>query len=163
MFRELVFGVSGTEFPKYPAQHWAQWEDHGPILIRPGDGYELEFGGGHPQGSLESTNLLIKNRGSGCEQPKQRASWYLIVNAGIAGTPFSHCIFESVRMDRFDFSAWREFWHDGGCIEVVKDSGSRSLLAAIVNGFIRFGEVDWSDPQPTASTISSREQLEAWH
>jgi hypothetical protein len=65
-------------------------------------------------------------------------------------------------MDSFDFPKWRDFWHEGGCIEVVKEKGSRSLLTAIIGGCIKFGEVDWSDPQPVVHTITSRERLEAW-
>lgn len=128
-----------------------KWQDHGPILIGPDDGYEPVLQGGHPQGSLESTNLLRKGD-----------KWYLIVNAGIRGTPFSHCIWESDRMDSFDFPRYRDFWPEGGCIEIVKERGSRSLLAAIIWGCIKFGEVDWSEPQPVVRTITSREQLEAW-
>jgi hypothetical protein len=98
---------------------------------------------------MESTNLLTKN-----------GKWYLIVNASMR-SPIHHWVFESDRMDKFDFKAGREFWKEAGCIEVVKERGSKALLAGLING-IRFGEVDWSDETPTAHTIETREQLKAW-
>jgi hypothetical protein len=54
------------------------------------------------------------------------------------------------------------FWEEGGCIEVVKTVGDRSLLAGLIGGCIRFGEVDWSDPARTAATITTADQLKAW-
>jgi hypothetical protein len=127
------------------------WEDHGPILRSSKDGYEPVFAGGHKQASLESTNLLRKGD-----------KWYLIVNGALRDIEDRHHIFTSDRMDRFDFSSRRGFWAEGGCIEVVKEKDARSLLAGLIGGCIKFGEVDWSDPQPTAHTIASREQLESW-
>jgi hypothetical protein len=127
------------------------WEDHGPIMRSSKDGYEPVFAGGHRQASLESTNLLTRN-----------GQWYLIVNGALRDVPERHHILESDRIDGFDMSTRREFWKEGGCIEVVKDRGSRSLLAGLIGRCIRFGEVDWSEPLPTARTITSREQLEAW-
>ena len=128
----------------------AHWEDHGPILIGPAEGYEPVLSGGHLQASLESTNLIPKN-----------GKWHLLVNGTIRDVDTHHWIIESDRMDRFDLSAGREFWREGGCIEVVKDLGSRSLLAGVAGG-IKFGEVDWSEPQPVAHSIGSAEALAAW-
>ena len=54
------------------------------------------------------------------------------------------------------------FWNEGACIEVVRDDGTRSLLAAVIGGCLRFGEVDWSAPQPVARTITDREALQRW-
>ena len=128
-----------------------RWDDHGPILIGPAEGYECRLEGGHVQASLESTNLLTRN-----------GKWYLLVSAAVRDTKTRHWVFESDRMDRFDFDEKREFWNEGGGVEIVKERGSRSLLAGMCAGFIGFGEVDWSDPQPTGRSIASREQLAAW-
>ncbi|MGQ9581282.1 MAG: family 43 glycosylhydrolase [Armatimonadota bacterium] len=127
------------------------WEDHGPILVGPSEGYECRLEGGHVQGSLESTNLLTRN-----------GKWYLLVSAAVRGTNIRHWIFESDRMDRFDFNQKREFWREGGGVEIVKEHGSKSLIAGMCSGYIGFGEVDWSEAQPVGRSISSREQLEAW-
>ena len=126
------------------------WDDRGPILVGPADGYEPRLEGGHPQGSLESNNL--HRRGD---------RWFLHVNASIRDTSVRNWVFESDRMDHFDFSSGREFWPGGGGIEFVKEKGTRSLLAGF-NGFIRFGEVDWALEHPTASFVSSADQLESW-
>ncbi len=127
------------------------WDDYGPILVGPSEGYEPRLEGGHPQGSLESSNLHHRN-----------GRWYLHVNAAVRGTGIRNWVFESDRMDRFDFASGREFWRDGGGIEFVKEQGSRSLLAGFGGCVIRFGEVDWANERPTASFISTPEQLRSW-
>lgn len=127
------------------------WEDHGPILVGPTDGYEPRLEGGHPQGSLESSNLHFH-----CGR------WFLHVNAAIRGTPIRNWVFESDRMDRFELAHGREFWRGGGGIEIVRQRGTRSLIAGFGGCVIRFGEVDWADERPTAHFVSSREQLAAW-
>ena len=127
------------------------WEDHGPILVGPSEGYEPRLEGGHPQGSLESSNLL--QRGD---------RWFLLVNASIRGTTVRSWVFESRRMDSFDLASGREFWPGGGGVEIVVEKGDRSLLACFAGGYIRFGEVDWSADHPTADFISTREQLASW-
>lgn len=127
------------------------WEDHGPILVGPTDGYEPRLDGGHVQGSLESANLLTRN-----------GKWYLIANFTMRGETNRHWIFESDRMDRFDLSSRRPFWGEGGGTEIVKDRGNRSLLACFFDGHIRFGFVDWSEPHPAARFVSSAEELVAW-
>jgi predicted GH43/DUF377 family glycosyl hydrolase len=127
------------------------WEDHGPILVGAKDGYEPVFAGGHIQASLESTNLLTKN-----------GKWYLIVNGAIRGISERHHILESDTMFRFDWSTRRQFWPDGGCVEIVKEKGTKSLLAGVVRGGIGFGEVDWSEEKPVGRSFTSRQQLEAW-
>jgi len=126
------------------------WTDHGPILVGPSEGYEPRLEGGHPQGSLESSNLIFR-----------RGKWFLIVNASIRGSSTRCWAFESHRMDGFDFGGRREFWADGGGVEIVKDRGTRSLLATFAGGTIRFGEVDWSGERPTAAFVSA-EQLASW-
>lgn len=127
------------------------WEDHGPILIGPADGYEPRLEGGHPQGSLESSLLIHRN-----------GRWLLTANLAMRGTSVRNWIFEGDRMDRFDLDSRREFWPDSGGAEVVQERGSRALLACFSGGCIRFGEVDWSQVKPSASFISSAEQLRAW-
>ncbi len=127
-----------------------QWRDHGPILIGPKTGYEPHLWGGHPQGSLESANLS-----------KRCGRWVLVLSATIRGKGGGSWILESDRMDAFRLSELRRFWPGSGCIEVVRDRGNRSLLAGVPGGGIRFGEVDWSAPQPTADFVT-RKQLERW-
>lgn len=127
------------------------WHDHGPVLVGPADGYEPRLEGGHPQGSLESSNLHFHG-----------GRWFLHVNAAIRDTSIRNWVFESDRMDRFEMSGGREFWRDGGGIEIVKEAGSRSLLAGFSGGCIRFGEADWSAEHPTASFLSSTDQLRSW-
>ena len=127
------------------------WEDHGPILVGPADGYEPRLEGGHPQGSLESSNL--HHRGE---------RWFLHANASIRGTSIRNWVFESDRMDAFDFTSGREFWPGGGGIEIVKEKGTRSLLAGFGGGCVRFGEVDWSAEKPTADFAATAEQLASW-
>jgi len=126
------------------------WEDHGPILIGPRDGYEPRLEGGHPQGSLESSNLLRRN-----------GKWMLIVNAAVRNTNIRCWVFESDRMDSFDFSAGREFWHGGGGVEIVKERGEEALLASFTGGTIKFGRVNWSTEKPVADFVTE-DELRAW-
>ena len=134
------------------------WEDHGPILVGPRDGYQVEegisrerpFGKGRPQGQLESSNLLFRN-----------GRWYLLVQNKFRDTPgINNWILESERMDRFELAQRREFWPGAYTVEVVKERGSQALLAC--TGPIRFGVVDWSAPRPMARFIATREELAAW-
>jgi len=55
------------------------------------------------------------------------------------------------------------FWKEGICVEVVRDQGSRSLLAGMVAGSLRFAEVDWAEPQPVAKNITDRGALRRWN
>lgn len=127
------------------------WEDHGPILRGPSDGYEPKLEGGHPQGSLESSHLI------------QRAGrWMLFVNSSIRGFGPRCWVFESQDMLRFEFEQRREFWPAGGGVELIREQGDRALLSCFSGGFIRFGEVDWSEREPTAKFVESAEQLAAW-
>jgi len=127
------------------------WQDHGPILVGPSTGYMPRLEGGHGQGSLESSNLLWR-----------RGRWCLLVKATIRNNPIHNWIFTGDRPDSFDFSKGREFWRGALGIEVVKDRGDRSLLATFAGGYIRFGEVDWAQPEPTAQFITRKEELTAW-
>jgi hypothetical protein len=134
------------------------WEDHGPILTGPASGYEVEegisraslFGKGRPQGQLESANLLCRG-----------GRWYLLVQAQLRGNPIRNWIFESDRMDAFDLAQGREFWPGAYTVEIVRDRGSQSLVAC--TGPVRFGVVDWAEKNPTASFITSSDELHAWH
>ena len=54
------------------------------------------------------------------------------------------------------------FWKEGVCLEVVREQGNQTLFAAMVAGFLKFGEVDWSEPKPSVRKINDRETLEAW-
>jgi len=127
------------------------WEDHGPILRGAADGYEPRLEGGHPQGSLESANLFTRN-----------GKWFITTHTSIRGETNRNWIFESDRMDIFDFANRRVFWPGAGAIEFVKERGTRSLLACFSAGYIKFGEVDWSDSVPMARFMESAEQLAAW-
>jgi hypothetical protein len=127
------------------------WEDHGPILVGPAEGYEPRLEGGHPQGSLESCNLLRK-----------REHWLLLVKAKVRATPVINWVFESDRIDEFDFSSGGEFWPGALGVEVVKERGSRSLLACFTGGTIRFGEAEWSGDKPTADFVRSADRLATW-
>jgi len=127
------------------------WEDHGPILIGPADGYEPRLEGGHRQGSLESCMLITKND-----------RWYLLVNGKLRDHEIRNWVFESDRMDSFELSTGREFWRGAGGIESLHERGSISLLATFSGGRIRLGEVDWSQEKPTADFVPSAERLERW-
>jgi hypothetical protein len=126
-----------------------KWDDHGPILTGPVGGYEPRLAGGHPQGSLESSMLLLRG-----------GRWRLLVQAARRSTHVRNWIFESDRMDRFDLASGREFWRGAFTTEIVKERGSRALVACA--GRIRFGEVNWADPRPAARFIETRERLLEW-
>jgi len=130
-------------------QDFKHWRDHGPILVGPATGYEPRLWGGHPQGSLESSNLSLR-----------AGKWTLLVNASIRDKGRGTWIVRSDRMDHFDFDALRPFG-SGGCVEIVRDHGSRSLLAGLRGGRIKFDVVNWADAEPTARPVT-REELIAW-
>ena len=127
------------------------WKDHGPILVGPAQGYEPRLEGGHPQGSLESCNLLSRDN-----------RWFLLVKASVRETTVKNWIIESDTIHSFDFANGREFWHGALGTEVVATRDHTSLLACFAGGTIRFGETDWSHEAPTAQFVSSLEQLERW-
>jgi arabinan endo-1,5-alpha-L-arabinosidase len=131
-------------------EDFRKWRDQGPILVGPGLGYEPRLWGGHPQGSLESANLSLRGN-----------RWFLIINASLRGKGHGSWVMQGDRMDSFKLSDARAFWPGAGCIEVVRDEGSRSLLAGLAGG-IRFGEVDWAAPEPVARFLTSRDDLERW-
>ncbi len=125
------------------------WNDHGPILVGPDSGYEPVLAGGHPQGQLESSNLIYT-----------RNTWYLLVQESRRGTSIKNWIYASETMDHFDYGSGREFWPGAYTVEVVRDRGDQSLLAC--TGRIRFGVVDWAQEQPAACFVPSIEELAGW-
>ncbi len=129
-----------------------RWRDHGPILVGPASGYEARLWGGHPQGSFESPNLSFR-----------RGRYILIFQASIRGMGPGTWAAASDRIDAFSREPIWRFWAEGGCVEVVRDQGTRSLLAGIhAGGHLRFGEVDWAQPSPAARTIAEPEVLRGW-
>ena len=128
-----------------------QWKDHGPILVGPTTGYEPHLWGGHPQGSFESSNLSFRN-----------GRYILIFGASIRGLGSGTWAVVSDRIDSFDRDRLWRFWEGGALVEVVRDQGTRSLLAGAEGGCLRFGEVEWAAPQPVARTITEREVLQRW-
>lgn len=127
------------------------WQDHGPICVGPADGYEARLEGGHPQGSLESANILYRN-----------GRWFLLVKAKVRDSDTRSWIIESDRVDRFDFERRRLFWPGAIGIEFVRHRGPRSLLATFNDGHIRFGSTDWSVPEPVGRYAESLDELNAW-
>ncbi len=125
-----------------------EWDDHGPILVGPTDGYAVNPWGGHPQGQIESSHL--HRRGD---------RWTLLVKFAGATDPARNWILESDRMDRFEFAGGREFWPGAVSVEVVAERGDQALLAT--HGPIRFGVVDWSAPRPVARFVSA-DELREW-
>ncbi len=129
-----------------------QWKDHGPIIMGPASGYEPHLNGGHPQASFESPNLSFRN-----------GRWFLVFHAAIRGKGRATWAAASHRVDSFDTNKLWEFWSEGTCTEVVRNDGDRSLIAGVINGKLRFAEVDWNPAQPTAKTIADAPTLAAWH
>jgi hypothetical protein len=128
------------------------WQDHGPILVGPASGYECHLWGGHPQGSFESANLSFRH-----------GRWVLVFQAAIRGGGSGTWAVASDRIDSFQAEKRWRFWEDGACVEVVRNQGDRSLLAGLYNGCLRFGEVNWADPQPAVKTVTDHETLQQWH
>ncbi len=127
------------------------WKDHGPIIVGAASGYEPRLTGGHPQGSIESPHLVQK-----------RGKWWLMAHAKVRDKPFRNWIWESDRIDKFDFSSGREFWKEAGGIELMKEKGDRWLAATFTGGYIRYGLIDWSQSPPTARSIQSEDELAEW-
>jgi hypothetical protein len=126
------------------------WKDHGPICVGPAHGYEMRLEGGHPQGSLESANMIYRN-----------GKWYLTVKGKMRENKKANWIIESDTIDKFDFAKRREFWPQGFGIEFVRHQGSRSLMATFFAGYFRFGEVDWAQPEPTGHLVTA-DELRRW-
>jgi hypothetical protein len=129
-----------------------KWKDHGPIIVGPTSGYEPKLTGGHAQGSFESANLSFRN-----------GRWFLVTKAPVRDKSVRTWAATSERPDSFRMDQLRPFWKEGVCVEVVRDQGTRSLLAGMVGGFLRFAEVDWAEPQPQARRITDRGTLVRWN
>lgn len=128
---------------------WETWGDQGPILVGPTSGYEPRLEGGHPQGQLESSNLIRKGD-----------RWFLLVQESRRGTSIKNWIYTSDRLDRFEYAKGREFWPGAYTVEVVKERGDMALLAC--TGTIRFGVVDWSEKEPVARFVTDFKELATW-
>lgn len=128
-----------------------RWEDHGPICVGPATGYEPRLEGGHPQGSLESSNLFFR-----------KGKWFLTVKAKVREEKRVNWIIESETNLKFDFARRREFWPGAMGIELARAKGDRNLLATFAGGHIKFGLTDWSQPTPTARFIESEDELAEW-
>lgn len=128
-----------------------EWKDHGPICTGPTSGYEMRPQGGHPQGSLESANMIYR-----------RGKWHLLVKSKMRESNKANFVITSDRIEQFDFAARREFWPQALGIEFVRHHGDRSLLASFWGGYLHFGTVDWSQPEPVARTIASADELRQW-
>jgi len=131
---------------------YRKWKDHGPIIVGPNTGYEPKLTGGHAQGSFESAYLSHRHGRwlLACKVPnrdKRARTW-----AGV-----------SDRIEGFQMDQMWPFWKDGICIEVVREQGTRSLLAGMVAGHLKFAEVDWAEEQPVAKPITDRETLRRWN
>jgi hypothetical protein len=129
-----------------------KWKDHGPMVVGPTSGYEPSLKGGHAQGSFESANLSFRN-----------GRWLLITKIPTRDKSARTWALASDRIDSFSLERKWAFWKDGICVEVVRNQGSRSLLAGMLAGFLRFAEVDWSEEQPTAKLITDHDQLLRWN
>lgn len=129
-----------------------RWKDHGPIVVGPTTGYEPNLGGGHAQGSFESAKLLRKND-----------RWYLLTKTPSRDKTTRTWAMVSDRIDRFSMDGMWPFWKQGVCLEVVREQGNKTLFAAMVGGFLKFGETDWSEPQPTAALMTDSETLQRWN
>ncbi|HPD31611.1 MAG TPA: hypothetical protein PLL20_16585, partial [Phycisphaerae bacterium] len=135
--------VSTTDFKR--------WQDHGPICVGPATGYEPRLEGGHPQGSLESSNLFFR-----------KGRWFLTVKAKIRNEKAVNWIIENDTNLKFDFAKRREFWPGATGIEIARTRGDRDLLATFTAGHIKFGLTDWSHEIPTGRFIESEDELTEW-
>ena len=127
------------------------WDDHGPICTGPATGYEPRLEGGHPQGALESANLVHRF-----------GRWFLLLKTKVRQSDTRSWIIESDRPTTFAFAGRRPFWKGAFGIEIVKDRDTRSLLATFCAGHIRLGLVDWSQPDPTGRFLTSMDELKEW-
>ncbi|MDW8308270.1 MAG: hypothetical protein RMK20_02735 [Verrucomicrobiales bacterium] len=130
---------------------WRRWQDHGPIIVGPTRGYEPKLGGGHAQGSFESAHITWR-----CGR------WLLICKAPNRDPRARTWAGASDRLGGFRMEQMWPFWKDGICVEVVRDHGTRSLIAGMVAGHLKFAEVDWAEDQPAARPITDAATLRWW-
>ena len=69
---------------------FVHWEDHGPILSGPTEGFQYQPEGCRPQGHLESSNLIQKGD-----------KWFLLVQETRLNTDVRNWIYESDCMNQF--------------------------------------------------------------
>ena len=129
----------------------ATWRDQGPICIGPAGGYEPRLESGHPQGSLESANLLTR-----------KGRWFLLVKAKVREDNNRSWVITSDRPNRFEFGLRQPFWPGSLAVEIVANRDQESLVATFVDGGIRFGVTDWRKPSPTARFVTSTNELAGW-
>lgn len=134
------------------SRDFKRWKDHGPIITGPTSGYEPNLGGGHLQGSFESANLSFRE-----------GRWLLLTKAPIRDATVRTWAAASDRFESFRLDQMWPFWRDAIGIEVVRDRGTRSLLAGMAGGYLRFAEVDWAETRPSAREIKDRETLARWN
>jgi hypothetical protein len=126
------------------------WEDHGPILVGPSEGFvQVDPGDPAPQEPLDAACLLFAE-----------GRWRLIAHLRLPGVNPTCWVFESDDLFSFDYGARREFWKDAYTAHPIKHAGARSLF--VCPGLVRFGEVDWSAPEPRVEYVMSAEALQAW-
>jgi predicted GH43/DUF377 family glycosyl hydrolase len=151
---------------------FVHWEDHGPILSGPAEGFQYKSEGQRPQGHLESSNLIQKGD-----------KWFLLVQETHLNTDVRNWIYESDCMNQFSYASGRKFWQGALTTEVVKEKDQLSLLACMgvmqshympnscqrdqhsllaSMGSIKFGLVDWSVEKPAARFITSKKGLLKW-
>lgn len=128
------------------------WKDRGPIIVGPNSGYEPKLTGGHAQGSYESAYVSHRN-----------GRWLLVCKVPNRDKRARTFAGASDTIEGFQMNKMWPFWKDGICIEVVREQGSRSLLAGMVAGYLKFAEVDWAEEQPVAKPITDRETLQRWN
>jgi hypothetical protein len=131
---------------------WRRWQDHGPIIVGPTTGYEPKLAGGHAQGSFESAHITYR-----CGR------WLLISKAPNRDPRARTWAAASERLGGFRMEQMWPFWKEGICVEVVRDHGTRSLLAGMVAGYLKFAEVDWAEEQPVAKPITDAATLRWWN
>jgi hypothetical protein len=136
--------TSTTDFKK--------WKDHGPIIVGPTSGYEPKLTGGHAQGSFESASLSYRH-----------GRWLLICKVPNRDKRARTWAGASDRIDSFQMDKMWPFWKEGICVEVVRSEGTRSLIAGMVGGYLKFAEVDWAEEQPVARNVTDRETLRRWN
>jgi hypothetical protein len=134
------------------SKDFKKWKDHGPIIVGPTSGYEPKLKGGHAQGSFESAHFSHRN-----------GRWLLVCKVPNRDKRARTFAGASDRIDGFQMDKMWPFWKEGICVEVVRYQGTRSLIAGMVAGYLKFAEVDWAEEQPVAKDITDRETLQRWN
>jgi len=133
-------------------KNFKKWKDHGPIIVGPTSGYEAKLTGGHAQGSFESASLSYRH-----------GRWLLICKVPNRDKRARTWAGASDRIDSFNMNTMWPFWKEGICVEIVRSLGTRSLIAGMVAGYLKFAEVDWAEEKPVAKNVTDRETLRRWN